>query len=105
MTAATDPRPFWLAGAPATGDDTLPVTRPYDGTTIADVSLPTRAQIPTVIGQIYAQAQTAGVSVDKGRYAYVPAKAGAIARYEVELPVTAERVYAALRAKETLSGT
>jgi hypothetical protein len=58
-------------------------------------TLPTRAQIPRVIGQIYAQAQTAGVSVDKGRYAYVPAKAGAIARYEVELPVTAP--YPAIR--------
>jgi hypothetical protein len=58
-------------------------------------SLPTRAEIPAVIGQIYAQAQSAGVSVDKGRYAYVPAKAGAIARYEVELPVTAP--YPAIR--------
>jgi hypothetical protein len=58
-------------------------------------SLPTRAQIPAVIGEIYAQAQTAGVSVDKGRYAYVPAKAGAIGRYEVELPVTAP--YPAIR--------
>jgi hypothetical protein len=58
-------------------------------------SLPTRAQIPTVIGQIYAQAQTAGVSVDKGRYTYVPAKAGAIARYEMEFPVTA--AYPAIR--------
>ena len=58
-------------------------------------SLPTRVEIPAVIGQIYAQAQTAGVSVDKGRYTYVPAKAGAIARYEVELPVTAP--YPAIR--------
>jgi hypothetical protein len=58
-------------------------------------SLPTRAQIPAVIGQIYAQAQAAGVSIDKGRYTYVPAKAGAIGRYEVEFPVAA--AYPAIR--------
>lgn len=58
-------------------------------------SLPTRAEIPAVIGQIYAQAQSAGVSIDKGRYAYVPAKAGAIGRYEVEFPVSA--AYPAIR--------
>jgi hypothetical protein len=59
-------------------------------------SLPTRAQIPAVIGQMYAQAQTAGVSIDKGRYAYAPAKAGSIGRYEVEFPVSA--AYPAIRA-------
>jgi hypothetical protein len=58
-------------------------------------SLPTRAEIPAVIGKIYAQAQTAGVSIDKGRYAYVPAKGGAIGRYEVEFPVSA--AYPAIR--------
>jgi hypothetical protein len=58
-------------------------------------TLPTRAQIPAVIGQIYAQAQRAGVPIDKGRYAYVPAKAGAIGRYEVEFPVSA--AYPAIR--------
>jgi acyl-CoA reductase-like NAD-dependent aldehyde dehydrogenase len=45
MTAATDPRPFWLAGAPATGEATLEVTRPYDGTLLANVSVPTSAQV------------------------------------------------------------
>jgi hypothetical protein len=58
-------------------------------------SLPTRAEIPAVIGQIYAQAQSAGVSIDKGRYAYVPAKGGAIGRYEAEFPVSA--AYPAIR--------
>jgi len=52
-------------------------------------SLPTRAQMPAVIGQMYAQAQAAGVGLDKGRYAYEPPKAGAIGRYEVEFPVAA----------------
>ena len=58
-------------------------------------SLPMRAQIPDVISKIYAQAQSAGVSIDKGRYAYVPAKAGSIGRYEMEFPVSA--AYPAIR--------
>jgi hypothetical protein len=58
-------------------------------------SLPTRAQIPAVIGQILAQAQAAGVALDKGRYAYEPPKAGTIGRYEVEFPVSA--AYPAVR--------
>jgi len=49
MTVATDPRPFWLAGAPATGEATLEVTRPYDGTTLATVSVPSRAQIEQAV--------------------------------------------------------
>jgi len=52
-------------------------------------SLPTRNQMPAVIGQMLAQAQAAGVALDKGRYAYEPAKGGTIGRYEVEFPVSA----------------
>ena len=52
-------------------------------------SLPTRAQIPVVIGQVVTQAKEAGVSLDKGHYLYVPPKSGAIARYELEFPVKA----------------
>ena len=52
-------------------------------------SLPTRSEMPAVIGQMLAQAQAAGVALDKGRYAYEPAKGGTIGRYEVEFPVSA----------------
>jgi hypothetical protein len=52
-------------------------------------SLPTRAQIPAVIGQIFIQAKEAGVSLDTGHYVFSPAKAGAIARYDLEFPVKA----------------
>jgi len=52
-------------------------------------SLPTRAQIPAVIGLVVTQAKEAGVSLDKGHYLYVPPKSGAIARYELEFPVKA----------------
>jgi hypothetical protein len=52
-------------------------------------TLPTRAQMSAVIGQIIAEAKTAGVSLDTGRYVYTPAKGGEIARYELEFPVKA----------------
>jgi hypothetical protein len=52
-------------------------------------SLPTRAQIPAVIGVIYAQAVKSGVALDIGHYNYSPAKSGALARYDVEFPVKA----------------
>jgi hypothetical protein len=52
-------------------------------------SLPTRAQIPAVIGQIFIQAKEAGVPLDIGHYAFSPAKAGTVARYDLEFPVKA----------------
>ena len=50
-------------------------------------TLPTRAQIPAVLAQVFAAATAAGVPLDAGRYAYTPAKSGAIARYDLEFPV------------------
>lgn len=58
-------------------------------------SLPTRAQMPGVIGEIYTQAKAAGVAMDSGRYRYTPAKRGAIDSYELEFPVKA--AYPAIR--------
>jgi len=52
-------------------------------------SLPTRAEVPKVIGQVFAEAKAAGVPLDTGRYLYTPAKGGEIARYELEFPVKA----------------
>ncbi|MGH6657188.1 MAG: aldehyde dehydrogenase family protein [Actinocrinis sp.] len=62
MTDATRPRPFWLAGKPETGDATLDVTRPYDGTLLATVSLPTEAQVEQAVAAAVAAAkQTAAL--------------------------------------------
>jgi hypothetical protein len=52
-------------------------------------SLPTRAQMPEVVGLILTQAKEAGVSLDTGHYVYTPAKGRAVARYELEFPVKA----------------
>jgi len=58
-------------------------------------SLPTRMQMPGVIGEIVAQARSAGVTLDSGRYRYAPAKRGTIDSYELEFPVKA--TYPAIR--------
>ncbi len=50
-------------------------------------SLPTRAQMPVVLGQVFAQAKAAGLALDTGRYEYTPAKSGAITRYDLEFPM------------------
>jgi hypothetical protein len=52
-------------------------------------SLPTRAQMPLVIGQFAAEAKAAGVSLETGRYVYTAPKGGSIARYDLEFPVKA----------------
>lgn len=44
MTTATNPQAFWLAGRAALGEDALAVTSPWDGRTVATVSVPTRGQ-------------------------------------------------------------
>jgi aldehyde dehydrogenase (NAD+) len=41
----TNPRTFWLAGRPATGDRTFEVRHPYDGRLVETVSVPTDAQV------------------------------------------------------------
>jgi len=51
--------------------------------------LPTRAQMPAVVAQIYQQAKAAGVALDSGRYAYSAARSGDVSRYEVEFPIKA----------------
>lgn len=59
-------------------------------------SLPSRAQIPAVVGEVYAQAKAAGVPLDTGRYVFSPAKSGSVASYDLEFPVKGA-AYPALR--------
>lgn len=58
-------------------------------------TLPTRTQMPAVIGQVFTEAKGAGVSLDTGHYVYTAAKGGTIAHYELEFPVKAS--YADIR--------
>jgi hypothetical protein len=59
------------------------------GVTSVLVSLPNREQIPVVLGKVFQEAQNAGVRLNSGHYAFVPAKPGSVARYEIEFPVKA----------------
>jgi hypothetical protein len=52
-------------------------------------SLPTRAQIPALLGVVLVQATDAGVVLEQGRYTYTPATANRLARYTFEFPVKA----------------
>jgi|SRR5882724_6670844 len=67
-----------------------PVTvTPEQGLIQAVAQLPTRTQIPGVLGQVLQQAQAAGVELEKGQYAYVASSAGGFGRYELDFPVKA----------------
>ena len=52
-------------------------------------SLPTRGEIPAVIGVMYTQARASNVALDTGHYVYSPPKTGSLARYDMEFPVKA----------------
>ena len=45
----SDPRPFWLAGSPATGSGTLAVHHPFDGRLVAEVALADPAQVEAAL--------------------------------------------------------
>jgi hypothetical protein len=61
-----------------------------DGLGKVITTLPTRDQMPEVIGQMLRQAGLAGVTLNTGHYAYSPPKTGRIGRYELEFPLKAE---------------
>lgn len=47
--ATTQPRPFWLAGRPATGDATLTVRHPHDDSVVGVVSVPSPEQLEVAL--------------------------------------------------------
>jgi hypothetical protein len=53
-------------------------------------ALPTREQIPAVMGVMLQQAQQSGIALDTGHYSYSPPKGGGVGRYEIEFPVKGE---------------
>jgi hypothetical protein len=62
---------------------------PEQGLIRAVAQLPTRAQMPAVLGQVLSQARTAGVALEKGQYTYVATSTGGFGRYELDFPVKA----------------
>ena len=53
-------------------------------------TLPTRAQIPGVLGVVLVQATDAGIALDQGKYTFSAATPNRLARYTFEFPVKAE---------------
>ncbi|HEY4969755.1 MAG TPA: hypothetical protein VII35_07605 [Steroidobacteraceae bacterium] len=52
-------------------------------------SLPTREQIPALLGVVLGQATDAGIVLEQGRYTFTPATVSRLARYTFEFPVKA----------------
>ena len=81
----------------ATVSQPIPVTGQVDQTPQRFAStLPSRAQVPALLGTVMAQAASAGVTLDKGTYIYSPASGNRLAHYLFEFPVKAD--YASVRA-------
>lgn len=53
-------------------------------------ALPTRDQMPVVIGTIFQQAQDSGVALTSGHYTFTAARPGGTARYDLDFPVKAD---------------
>ena len=53
-------------------------------------ALPTRAQIPALLGVVLVQATESGISLDQGKYVFTPATPNRLARYTFEFPVKAD---------------
>lgn len=87
-----DARPFWLAGAPASGAGTSEVTSPGDGHVVATVSVPTEEQVEQAVAAaaaVAAEAAALPAHVRAEALAHVSARL-AERRDEVAELITAE---------------
>ena len=50
-------------------------------------SLPLRAQVPALLSLLLVQANEAGITLEQGKYVYVPANSTHLAKYSLEFPV------------------
>lgn len=66
-----------------------PAVRPELSPQQFAASLPTREQVPALLGVVLAQATDAGVVLEQGRYSFTPATSNRLARYTFEFPVKA----------------
>lgn len=53
-------------------------------------ALPTRGQIPALLGIVLVQATESGVVLEQGKYTFTPATATRLARYTFEFPIKAD---------------
>ncbi|HEY3747611.1 MAG TPA: aldehyde dehydrogenase family protein [Pseudonocardiaceae bacterium] len=86
------PRPFLLSGKPATGDSTLSVTSPWDGSVVGEVSVPTAEQVEQAITDLDAvrlEAQALPAHVRAGALDHISRRLAERAEEVAEL-ITAE---------------
>jgi hypothetical protein len=70
---------------------TMPATvKPAQSPQQFTASLPTREQIPGILGVVLAQATDSGIELQQGRYTFSPATGNRLARYTFEFPVKAD---------------
>jgi len=70
---------------------TMPATvKPQQSPQQFAASLPTREQIPALLGVVLAQATEAGITLEQGRYTFSPATSNRLAHYTFEFPVKAD---------------
>ncbi len=88
----SDVTPFYLSGTTATGEDTLPVTSPWDGSVVGEVSIPTDAQVEQAVADLYAaryEAQATPAHVRAAALDHISARLSERAE-EVAALITAE---------------
>ncbi len=69
----------------------MPITaKPQQSPQQFAASLPTREEIPAILGVVLVQATDAGIELPQGRYTYSPATSNRLARYTFEFPVKGE---------------
>ena len=68
----------------------MPAAKPEQSPQQFAASLPSREQVPALLGAVLVQAEAAGVVLEQGRYTYSPPTANRLARYTFEFPVKAD---------------
>ncbi len=68
----------------------LPSAHPDQSPQQFAAALPTREQVPALLGVVLAQATDAGIVLEQGRYTFSPATPNRLARYTFEFPVKAD---------------
>jgi hypothetical protein len=58
-------------------------------------SLPSRGQVPALLNTVLEQAHQAGITLEQGKYSFLPAAGSRLARYSFEFPIKAD--YAHIR--------
>ena len=67
---------------------TVAASRPSDEPARLVGELPTRVEVPALLGTLVAQAEQAHLSIDTGKYEVSTTKASGVTRYHVSFPVT-----------------